>query len=216
MPIDFRLLEVSMELNTLQEHLTLIEEQIKKSQEDAKRKLEADLEKLPPDDRGEHQPFSEEYDYRVRFVLPRSFRNPFLVILFAVYESVVTEIAGLIQEKIGQQISLKEINGDLLERVKKYYKHILKFEPSRSNKSWQRLMLLSDLRNAIAHRNGRLDLVGQSTRKRILTNKGIKEYHVFLIVNERFLRETFDLVKEELEDLVARYKEWDTEYRASQ
>ena len=211
--LDLRLLEVSMELSTLGKQLELIENQIKQSQEGAKIYLEENLQKLSSNDEAEWEAewdlLRQEYDYQVDFVLPRVLRNPFLVSIFAVYESAITEIAKLIQEKQGGKIALDDLKGDLLERSRKYYSHVLQFELSKSNVSWERLKLLSKIRNTIAHRNGRIDMIPEGTRKKILQSRGVRNTHGFVVVDDAFLRETFNLVKDELEDLVARYKEWD-------
>jgi len=87
---------------------------------------------------------------------PKVFPWTFLVALYAVYESAVTEIARLIQVGQSQYISLNDIKGEFLDRAKKYYKHILQFELYSKEKEWPRIKMLSELRNAFAHANGRL------------------------------------------------------------
>ena len=211
--LDFRLLEVSMELSTLEKHLELIENQIERGQEEARSIMEAETLELESDDEAEWSILGQEYYYQVDFMLPRVLRNPFLVSLFAVYESAVTEIANLIQRKKGVGISIDDLKGDLLRRSKKYYAQVLQFELSLDNDSWQRLMLLSDLRNAIAHTNGRVDMVSKRTRERILKSEGVREEVGWLVVEGAFLKETFAFVKIDLEGLVERYKEWDTATR---
>ena len=213
--LDFRLLEVSTELSTLEEHLELIEDQIERGQGQAWSRRKAKMLDLEPDDEAEWSLLQQEYYYQVNFVHPRVLRNPFLVSLFAVYESAVTEIAKLIQQKKGLALSIDDLKGDLLKRSKKYYEHVLQFQLSLGNENWQRVMLLSDLRNAIAHTNGRLDMVSKRTRERILKSKGVREELGCLVVEGAFLKETFAFVKNDLEGLVERYKEWDTATRAS-
>ena len=180
--LDFRLLEVSMELSTLEKHLELIEAQIERGQKEAWSNRKAKTMELEPDDEAEWSFIVQEYDYQVGFVLPRVLRNPFLVSLFAVYESAVTEIAKAIQRKKGVGISIDDLKGDFLQRSKNYYEHVLQFQLALSNDSWQRLMLLSDLRNAIAHTNGRLDMISSRTRQRILKIEGAKEELGCLVV----------------------------------
>ena len=214
---DFRLGEVSEELYTLEKHLELIEEEIKRGEEAAKAELDVKVRPLYQNDRelsldekDEEHGYRGEYYYQIDFVLPRILRGPFLVALFAVYETAVTEVASHIQKKSGGQISLDDIKGDLLSRAKKYYKHVLQFELSSNKKSWERLTVLADLRNAIAHTNGRIDRIRVGTREKILKIDGVEDELGFVTVSGAFLRETFTLVKDDLEDLVARYKEWDT------
>ena len=221
---DFRLGGVSEELYTLEKHLELIEEEIKRGEEAAKAELDVKVRplylndrELSLDEQDEEHYYRGEYYYQIDFVLPRVLRGPFLVALFAVYETAVTEVASHIQKKRGGQILLNDSKGDLLNRAKKYYKNVLEFELSSNNKSWERLTVLSELRNAIAHTNGRLDMIGEKKRKKmekILNIDGVKDELGFVIISEAFLRETFTLVKYDLEDLVARYKEWDTAAKA--
>ena len=215
---DATVLHVATELSTLEEHLGLIEGQIERSNKAAESELEAKILELSPDsspyDEEEWIFLHQEHNYRTQVVFPRILRGPFLVTLFAVYESVVIEIAGIIQKRQGQQISLNDIKGDFLSRAQKYYMHVLQFELSTSGKSWQRLMLLSNLRNAIAHANGRLGRVKEKLRNQILKQKGVKDEFGYLIISGAFLGETFTLVKEDLEDLLTRYKEWDKANRS--
>ena len=212
---DLRLLEVSMELSTLGTHLELIEDQVERGKATARSKMESETRDLEFDDEADRDFLRQEYYHQVDFVLPRVLRNPFLVSLFAVYESAATEIANLIQHKKDVGVSIDDLKGDILHRSKKYYEHILHFQLSKDNSNWQRLMLLSDLRNVIAHTNGRLDMVSKGKRDTILKSGGVREELGCLVVDGDFLKETFALVKNDLEGLVERYKQWDTEERAS-
>lgn len=118
-----------MELYALEDHLQLIEAEIVHIQKDERLRVDEYIRKegLCPDDPEWHAAL-QEYDHRIDFLLPRFFRGPFLVALYAVYESAVTEIARLIQGKMDQKITINDIKGDFLERAKKYYKHILEFD----------------------------------------------------------------------------------------
>jgi hypothetical protein len=124
--IDFRLLDVSLELQSLEEYLETMENQISQIVSAEKLILDSALKKqnITPEDpewHFEHQ----KYDHRVEFLLPRFFRGAFLVSLYAVYEASVTEIARLIQKGQSQAIAIDDIRGDdFLDRAKKYYKHL--------------------------------------------------------------------------------------------
>ena len=207
---DFRLVGVLAELSTLQEYLNLVEESIKRGQQEAADKFDAILKECP-DTESEYGVAFEDYRCRVEITIPHILRGPFLVALFAVYEAAVTEIARLIQKKQKQRTALDDTKGHLLNRVKKYYKQVPNFELSKSNRHWQRLVLLSELRNAIAHTNGRIEMIRPDAKEKILKNEEVKEKLGYVIVTEAFLRETFELVNEDLRELVARYKKWDTE-----
>ena len=213
--VSFRLVEVSADLGILEDHLKLIEEQMDQGHQSAEEIRHAILEQLPAlsgDDRRARSQFAYEvYDDYVEFQLPHILYNSFLVSLYAVYESSVTRIARLIQEKKEQKISLDDLKGDFLDRAQKYYQHVLTFELSKNNQSWERLKILAGLRHAIVHANGHLDMIKVSKRKKIQKwiekDVGIEAYYEDIIVNQSFVRETFNAVKEDLKDLVRRYNE---------
>ena len=210
--IDFRLLELSTDLSTLEKHFELIEGEIERGKEAAEREMHDKWHQLKFKDEAEWSLLGQDKYFQEEFVLPRVFRNPFLITLFTVYETAVVEVANRIQKRLRIQLSLDDLRGDLPSRAKKYYGNVLHFELTISNSHWQRIKLLCDLRNAIAHANGRVDMMRSGVKKNVLKIDGVSEMFGYIIVDEVFLRDTFALVKEELEGLVARYKEWDTEY----
>lgn len=217
--LDFRLLDISLEIYALQDHFELIKKQIPQLIEVEKSVLKKyrQKENLNPEDPEWDIP-RQEFDEKVEFLLPRFFWGPFVVSLYAVYETAITEIAKKIQTGLGCKIALNDIRGDLLERANKYYKNILNFELCNNNTTWQRIKMLSEIRNAIAHVNGRLEMLNSKTQQKIKSWEdqkiGISTYHGYLIVDERFSKETYGEIRFTLEDLVARYKEWDTEQKS--
>ena len=212
---DFRLIDVSLELFALEDHLELIEKQMESLQKSERDILDTLIrkEKLSPEDFEWHEAI-HNYDLRFDFLLPRAFRGSFLVALYAVYESSVTEIARLIQTSKGQSIALGDLRGDFLDRSKKYFKNILQFDLCNDNKVWQRIRMLAEIRNAIAHVNGRLEMLNTGSRGKIRNwekqGVGIENYNGYLVVNAGFTKEIFDLVRSSLEELVERYKDWDS------
>lgn len=217
--VDFRLLDVSLELSALKDYLETLEKQIEHIKKSEQEVLDATIKKMniTPDDPNWHFEY-QTYDHRMEFLLPRFFRGPFFVSLYAVYESAVTEIARLIQKAQGQAISIDDIKGeDFLDRAKKYYKHILHFELCSDNSAWQQIKMLSEIRNAIAHTNGRIEMLRGKSKERILDwekrNIGIESQWGFIIIDAEFLQKTFSCVQTSLEDLVERYKQWDNSQR---
>ena len=212
----FWLIEVGYDLRILKGHWKIIEEQVDRGYPSAEEILDTMLENRTSISQDEHRHLSNLADvihdehFKVR--LPRILYNPFLVSLYTVYESAVTRIASLIQEEKGQSSSLGAVKkGDFLDRAKKYYQHVLNFELSNNNQSWERLKILADLRHAIAHANGHLEMVTERKKKKIeqwIENDiGIEEYDRDIVVSRFFVKETFELVKATLDDLGARYNE---------
>ncbi|MFA4916795.1 MAG: hypothetical protein WC560_09010 [Syntrophales bacterium] len=152
---DFRLLEINCELDALEDYLQVIETHIESLTKAERTRLEARVrqEHISSGD-PEWYAAASECEHQIEVFLPRFFRGPFLVTLYAVYESAVTEIAQLIKGKQSQEISLDDFRGDFLKRAKKYYEHVLKFQLYTENRAWQSIQMLSTLRHAIAHENG--------------------------------------------------------------
>jgi hypothetical protein len=217
--VDFRLLDVSLELHALEDHYELIEKQIshlihaEKVSLDEYRKKE----NLTPED-PEWDFARQECDRKVDFLLPRFFWGPFIVSLYAVLETSVLEIARLIQQSQKQGISINDLRGNFLKRAKKYYKNVIKFELCGDTNTWQRIKILAEVRHAIAHANGRLDMLNENTKKRIKAlekqNLGISSYYNYILLDSYFAKETFSKVRSLLKSLVDRYKEWDTKQKS--
>ena len=90
-----------------------------------------------------------------------------------------------------------------------YYDSVLHFDLSESNERWRNLILLSKLRHIIAHENGYLGSASPTRKDKLLMDPGVSEKWDCLLVSGELLRELFTVVKEELDSLVRRYKEWD-------
>ena len=75
------------------------------------------------------------------------------------------------------------------------------------------MRILTEIRHAIAHANGHLELVREGKREQIKKwieqAIGIEDYYGDIIVSGAFAREAFEIVKGELESLIERFKDWD-------
>ncbi len=213
--VDFRLIDVSLELHALEDHFDLIVKQLEQLNKAEKAALleYCSQENLTPED-AEWDLARQECDQKIEFLLPRFFWGSFIVSLYAVYETGVTEIAKLIQNKQKQEIGINDLRNDFLERAKKYFKSILGFELCKDETTWQRIKMLSILRHSIAHANGRIEMLNEGTKRKIKAWEkqgiGIDSYYNYLIVDSSFARETLEKVSVSLRDLVERYKEWDS------
>lgn len=217
-PVDLRFAELWLELYALEQHLKLVEEQLERSSDSERQRIEDCLKKydLTPDDSEWHL-MVDEYSRNVGFVYPMVMRNSFLISMYSMCELTITEIAGLTQKKQGLEKSLDDIKGgDFLDRARKYYTHILNFELCENNLTWERLKILAGLRNAVAHQNGRLAMVKKGRKTKIegwmKKDIGIENRWGYIFVTEVFVKETLRIVQGYLKDLVQRYKTWD-DYR---
>lgn len=213
--VDFRLLDVSLELHALEDHYELINKQLLHLSEAEEAALwdYRRTEGLTPED-PEWDFARQEFDNKVEFLIPRIFWGAFIVALYAVYETGVTEIATLLQKSQGQEIGINDLRGDFLKRANKYYKNILKFALYSDNEVWRNIKMLAELRHAIAHVNGRLDMLNENSRRKITEwskqTAGIAIYDNYLVFDSKFAKKILTHIRTSLESLIERYKNMDT------
>jgi len=205
------LLEATMEVFAIEDYYELIEKQIEHVQKTQKLKLDAYIvsEKLTPDD-PEWQEAIQEYYHLVDFLLPRFFRGPFLVSLYALYESVVTEIANLAQASHpnSKRFSNYKRGGKLnfLDRSREYYAEILCIELCSDESAQSRLLALLEFRHALAHANGRLELVHQAKKPVVLelirTLPDVDTHSGYITFGKDFVADTTRIVINELRRLI--------------
>jgi len=212
--IDFRFIEILEELSALYEYFNTIEEQIKYLYEKRHEEIQEKIEKENLDEADIDIEF-QEYWHKVEDIYPKLFRGSFIVDLWAFYESSLTQVANFLREHKNISLKLSDIRGDFIERVKKYFKYVLKFElhPVSNNEILKNLYAL---RNGFAHANGKLENMNTGMRNSIKAiinqNIGIKENANNEISIEReFLVSSFDEIRILVTDLIERTRKWDDE-----
>lgn len=211
--------EIELEVSTLDYYYDLIEQQIRNKSAYEKMKLHKEVKNLTQEEYGERYIEFEAVDKLVNAVLPRLFRGPFLLMLYSVYESTVNKIAYLIQKKKDIEISFSDFSknerGNFLDKAKKYFGKQLDFALCPDSRAWDRIKMLTELRHAIAHANGRIEMLKDDKKKEkisnwITQNIGILEMDNYIVFEERFLRDTYKLVRASIVDFVKRCEELDS------
>ena len=211
----FDLVELEADLSVLKKHLDFVEEQMTFQSEKSEHELNIRLttSNYDPEDPRDRDTMGDEYYYHQHWVsenLPRLVVNPFIVALWSVFESVVKEMADLIQKKQGEALGLADIKGKhLVDRIEKYYQHILHFPLDLNSSRKEKLNLLGAIRNTIAHHNGRLDRMSSANQKAIREGNvdGISESSdgSYLVIEVKYARSAFELIEQHLRMLFDRY-----------
>lgn len=206
-PFDLRFVEFFHELYALKDYIDSIESQLPDLIRKEKEKAHEKLSKMNcQDDPFEYQAIEQETYELVEDVLPRYFRNPIIVTLWAIFESAIIEIAKEVKDQRNLPIVIKDINGDFLERTNKYFNHIIEIPLDTCGNSWQQLRKLYLLRNAIAHCNGRLENINSACdRKKIVQweseNIGISTMNGNVLCSPDFIRVSHKIVLEFLTNI---------------
>lgn len=202
------LTDIDFELWALDEHLKALEENIIfMESEDRKRtlaKLAADRVDVADD---EYQFAIQDHEQRVKHVLPRYLRGSFLILLSAVFEAAIKQLADRFRHQAAAELKLRDIHGDFLERADKYFKFVLKRELVPDEKTKESLERMLVLRDAFAHANGRLDSIYPNDQPRIqkwlAANAGLTEDHGFILLSREYAVECLGTVRRTLETLLA-------------
>jgi hypothetical protein len=160
--IDFRFLETHYELYALKAHLELIESNLPMLQEREVSSAWQDLrDKGLDNDEAEIAIRFDDVNDRVKRIYPRYFRGSFLIMLVAVLESGLEEIANYRAKHTDLEgvIAFDKFNGlrreSFLERLDRYYNEQLRQPHGLTSAQLETLKLLYQVRNRLAHGNGR-------------------------------------------------------------
>lgn len=152
----------------LQSYLNVLEEQIEHARAQYRLRAEHELGKQKRD--LEHDEYAAELfeiDDAADAQIPRFFRIGAVVSIWGIFESFLADFAVYVgkHEKVG--ISFKDIRADSFRaQIEKYFEKVVRVSIPWSPEERERLGQLQDLRNILAHRNGRLtDLSADSEKK---------------------------------------------------
>jgi hypothetical protein len=208
--LDFRFTENYYELYALGDFRIVLEKQLAAVIINEQERFEIELGKQKWDEI-ELDQIRQAMNDRVYELLPRYFRSPFLVTLWSIVETSITEVAKYLQIKKNKKLSLKDIKGkNFIDQSDKYYRHILEFTLFQNTNILNQLDMLRILRNTIAHCNGRIDAIKENDLIKIKTFRqsyqGIDIYSNSIIFSDNFLKETYDVIKSGIFDLLDRAK----------
>lgn len=212
--IDFRFIEIEYELSVLDDYIKLLEEQLGGLIEREQRHFDVKIQKeIYQIDEAERQVAYQEFYEHTESLLPHFFRNPFLVTLWATFESAIIEIAEYLRTEKRLRLRINDIRGQsFLAQAQKYYDHILNFSLCIKPEPLGRIEMLRILRNAVAHSNSRINAIkSDDDRKKIeawVNQKiGISLKFQTLIFSEKFIKEAYHIMNETLTDLLGRVRE---------
>ncbi len=192
---------LSTYLEVLEEHISFASEQYKLR---AKRELEKDADMYPS---GEIAYEYSEIEAAAEFQIPRYFRIGTLIPIWGLFESFVSDVARYTKQRESNNLSFRDIRAPNFRlQVEKYFENVLSIDLPWSDEQRNRLGALQEVRNIIAHRNGRLmDLHPDKRReleKVVAAIDGVEIQHSNIIVSGGYITESKCLVLEVLESLI--------------
>lgn len=149
-----------------------------------------------------HYEYSYIYDV-ANYEIPRVIKLPYLVTLYALFESSILSLLKYAQEKENKKISVKDINGKtLISTYNKYMKHILDYEFSFNQSTMSSMSELNKLRNCVAHANGNLDSNNIEMKELLLKNSKVSELNGQLDISYGYLLDSLNFISQSIRDLM--------------
>ena len=204
----------SYRFNELKQYLDVTEQYLKKAKSDFETSANKQVKELSaanPSLRAEEidEIISDDYS-RYAETFPRILRNSFLVSAISLFEDEVDEISKKMKKERGIPINLADLNGDLLDRVKKYCK-LAGLSISFINSTWTEINDYYMIRNCIVHNNGFISgfrddkkLLAYSKEKSIIDRLMILPSirpRATIALSEQFCKEVIETIQDFLLDL---------------
>ena len=188
-------------LDVLEEHIGFASEQYSLR---AIRELKKDADMYPLSETAHEY---SEIEEAAEFQIPRYFRIGALIPIWGLFESFVTDVARYTKNRESNKLALRDIRApNFRSQVEKYFEDVLKIALPWSAEQRKSVGALQEVRNIIAHRNGRLmDLHPDKQReleKLVESVDGVEIQHSSIIVSGRYIAASKSLVFEMLEDLI--------------
>ncbi|TAK81986.1 MAG: hypothetical protein EPO20_23200 [Betaproteobacteria bacterium] len=183
-------------------YLKVLEDQISHARDQyrlrAERELEKSTEKL---EREEYWSKLSQIEDAAEKQIPRFFRIGALVPIWGLFESFLSDFALWVGKRETIGVSFRDIRAQNFRgQIEKYFEGILRVDLPWSAEERERLGYLQELRNFVAHRNGRLmDLPPEKEREiKALIAKvpGVGVEDSTLVVSAAYIKEAAALVFE--------------------
>lgn len=206
--IDYRFVEIMYEVYVLEDYLGLVDQQISDAVVEQESKLKRSLSTSLNDI--ERDELYQRHRRMVDDVINRLFRYPLILMMWAVYERAINNVAIYLKERLNKKLIPRDIRGsDEFDKYIKYYDYILNYRlfTSECRKELNKLRIV---RNFISHYNGCIDFAEENKIKQIREIVSddlrfeIDSY--YLEVTTKYLNESFALVKDEINNLIDRVK----------
>jgi hypothetical protein len=155
-----------------------------------------------------YQDIAEKRD----FVLPRFVRGPFIIALWATFESLVQAIARERAKAVNAPLGMSQLRGDFIRQATIYFDAILRLPLESDSARLTRLRDLYQVRNSLVHANGNKEAMSDEGWNEIastLLRRGVSvdQYRGLVVLTPEFVASAFDDVSSSLRDLVARARQ---------
>ena len=208
------------EFQYLEEHRAFAGTHFLQNAKSFKEQFSADLAKMDENERQDYAEFMiEEYTKAVE-VLPRLQWYAQFLVVYSSFEHALNELCRIVKNRSGFSLSQKDLEGQGVRRAANYLCKVANVHPPFQSPEWNRALLLGEIRNVIAHRNGEIEFNlndKKSLSHRIQGVHGLQLKQIVtgmedaeLVLDTDFVRDAIKVLRKVLTD-IANYPLYDNE-----
>jgi len=212
--IDFRFINIEYEIWGINEYLKILEDSLKYHKEQYPVKVKKQLIKKGYEvDDPEVDIEFQKVDSIVEDILPRTFRNSFIIILWSFYESSSKKICNYFYNETYTGKKIDNMKGNFPKRIQHYINKELDISVDIDSDQWEKIEKLYSLRNAFVHGHGQQKYVNKNEWNKILEwskeEKGIDIKHGKILLSPNFIHDMYEMIKRHLSKLISKAKNYE-------
>lgn len=205
MRLDLRFVDLEHEVHVQGDYIAMLAAHLPSIMDTERARIHALYDFLPPDERSWLALLERDHE---RGVPTRAFVAASIIGLWATYETSVGDVANIAKDRLNVNLGLDDLRGSFLERARRYFRDVLRFELHTRSADWPVLCDLAEVRHIFAHSAGRVRHLSQAKRERLLhltgRHPGLAVHDHILVADTTAAAHFHAVVERSLADLFTR------------
>ncbi len=204
------------EFDMLEEYSEFTEKHLADTTEKFKQCLQKELSNIEDkEDRAGYVDYMNGRFIELEETFPKLQRYAQFLVVYSFFEHSLNQLCDIVKNRSNYKLSVKDMAGHGIRRAANYLGKVASVDKPFKSPAWQNALLLGDIRNAIAHRNGKIEFTpkkNDSLASRVKILPGIKLKQLVqnhpdaeIILNPEFVKNSLEIFKQVLTD-VANYE----------
>ncbi len=119
-------------------------------------RITAEVKGMSKEERDDYYEHMHDQYIEITDTFPRLQWYAQFLIVYSTFEDVLNQLCRIVQRRSGFSLSFKDLDGQGITRAANYLVKVAKVPSPFESKEWHHAVLLGEVRNAIAHRNGEI------------------------------------------------------------
>lgn len=152
-----RLYQAQIDFCIMQRHCDVTQKGLKADLDDLELTMDNDLAGLNEYEQDAYFGNINDHWIETAETLPRLQWYAQLLIAFGYFEKLLNDVCANLQIERRISLSLKDLHGQGISRARNYLVKVALIDRPFAGQEWQKIKLIAELRNAVAHRDGYVD-----------------------------------------------------------